>query len=62
MLIVPNLAGLSFQGQRLGVVGLKCLILVSSLEVLLAETRGNFKGVSLTMALSLFVFALKSIL
>ena len=62
MLILPNLADISTHDQRLGLVGLKCIILVTSLEVLVAEMRGNITGISVVMASSFFVFALKSLL
>lgn len=61
MLIVPHLAGINYHSQRLGLIGLKSLILIISFEVLLAEMRGAYRGISLAMVGALFVFAGRSL-
>lgn len=62
MIVLPNLADISFQNQRLGLVGLKCIILIVSFEVLLSEVRGNLKGISTAMVFSLCIYTLRSFL
>lgn len=57
VLVVP---GISFLDQRLGLVGLKCIIFYISFEVLVADMRGKIDGVLMVTVLSLLVFALKS--
>lgn len=59
--LVPNLPGMSVYDQRLGLVALRCIIFYISFEVLVTEKRGDLNGLAGVMALSLFVFALKSI-
>jgi len=61
MIILPNLAGIGYHNQRLGLVGLKCIILIISFEVLIAEMRGNNKGVATAMALGMCVYVLRSV-
>lgn len=61
LIILPNMAGISYHNQRLGLVGLKCIILIVSFEVLLSEKRGEYKGAARVMALSLFAFALRGL-
>jgi UDP-GlcNAc:undecaprenyl-phosphate GlcNAc-1-phosphate transferase len=60
VLLILILPGISFQDQRLGLIGLKCIIFYVSFEVLVADMRGNIDGVLRVTILSLFVFALKS--
>jgi len=60
VLLIFVLPGLSFQDQRLGLIGLKCIIFYISFEVLVADMRGNIDGVLRVTTLSLFLFALKS--
>lgn len=55
----PNVASLSYHSQRLGFVGLKCIVLIIAFEVLFAEMRGDYKGVTRTMAFSCCVFSLR---
>jgi UDP-GlcNAc:undecaprenyl-phosphate/decaprenyl-phosphate GlcNAc-1-phosphate transferase len=62
LLILPNLAGISVSGQRLGLVGLKCMVFIISFETLVTEMRGKIKGLTTVSAISFFVFALKSTL
>jgi UDP-GlcNAc:undecaprenyl-phosphate GlcNAc-1-phosphate transferase len=60
VLLILILPGISFQDQRLGLIGLKCIIFYISFEVLVAEMRGKIDGVLRVTIVSLFVFALKS--
>lgn len=60
VLLILILPGMSFQEQRLGLVGLKCIIFYISFEVLMADVRGKIDGVLMGMILSLLVFFLKS--
>jgi UDP-GlcNAc:undecaprenyl-phosphate GlcNAc-1-phosphate transferase len=61
VLVVPNLPGVSVYDQRLGLVALKCIIFYVSFEVVVAEKRGQLDGVLAVLALSIFVFALRSL-
>jgi UDP-GlcNAc:undecaprenyl-phosphate GlcNAc-1-phosphate transferase len=60
VLLILILPGISFQDQRLGLIGLKCIIFYISFEVLVADMRGKIDGVLRVTILSLFVFTLKS--
>jgi UDP-GlcNAc:undecaprenyl-phosphate GlcNAc-1-phosphate transferase len=60
VLLILILPGISFQDQRLGLIGLKCIIFYISFEVLVADMRGKIDGVLGVTILSLFAFALKS--
>jgi UDP-GlcNAc:undecaprenyl-phosphate GlcNAc-1-phosphate transferase len=60
VLLILILPGMSFQDQRLGLVGLKCIIFYISFEVVVSDMRGKIDGVLTVTILSLFVFALKS--
>jgi UDP-GlcNAc:undecaprenyl-phosphate GlcNAc-1-phosphate transferase len=56
MIILPNMAGISYHNQRLGIIGLKCIILIVCFEVLMSEKRGDCKGMARVMALALVVY------
>jgi len=60
VLLILILPGMSFQEQRLGLIGLKCIIFYISFEVLMADVRGKIDGVLMGIILSFLVFALKS--
>jgi len=60
VLLILILPGISFQDQRLGLIGMKCIIFYISFEVLVADMRGKIDGVLGVTILSLFAFALKS--
>lgn len=60
VLLILILPGISFQDQRLGLIGLKCIIFYISFEVLVADMRGKIDGVLRMTIVSLFVFALKT--
>lgn len=60
VLLILILPGMSFQEQRLGLIGLKCIIFYISFEVLLADMRGKIDGVLMGMIISFLVFVLKS--
>ncbi|KAF0189243.1 MAG: glycosyl transferase family [Desulfobulbaceae bacterium] len=60
VLLILILPGMSFQDQRLGLIGLKCIIFYISFEVVVADMRGKNDGVLLVTTMSFLVFALKS--
>jgi len=56
--VVPNLPDPRISGQHMGLVAAKVIMFFFSYEVLLGEMRGNVRGVALTTACALTLFAL----
>jgi UDP-GlcNAc:undecaprenyl-phosphate GlcNAc-1-phosphate transferase len=56
--VVPNLPDPMISGQHMGLVATKVIMFFFSYEVLLGEMRGNVRGVALTTACALIIFAL----
>lgn len=61
VLLILILPGIGSQEQRLGMIGLHCIIFFTGYEVLVAEMRGNIRGVLAVLAVSLFVFTFKTL-
>ena len=61
LLCLPNIAGISFHHQRLGVIGLKCLVLIVCFEVLLSERRGKCQGLVWAMVGALVVYGVRGL-
>lgn len=57
---LPNIAGLSLHNQRLGAIGLKCLVLVVCFEVLLSEVRGRCEWIAALLAFSVAVYGVRA--
>jgi UDP-GlcNAc:undecaprenyl-phosphate GlcNAc-1-phosphate transferase len=60
-LVVPNLPDEPFQGQRMGMVAVKIIVLFFSYEVLIAELRGQLKLLSLATLAGLILVSLRGI-
>lgn len=60
-LVVPNLPDEPFQGQRMGMVAVKIIVLFFSYEVLIAELRGQVKLQSLATLGGLLLVSLRGL-
>lgn len=61
IVIFPNLQVMELQEYRLGLVAAKVIMLYFSYEVLFAEMRKSFRGISVLTMISLLIFGLRSI-
>lgn len=61
MILIPNLAEISFNAQKVGMIGLKSVVLMLSFEVLVAESRGSRRGLMMALLASLVIFAVRSL-
>jgi UDP-GlcNAc:undecaprenyl-phosphate GlcNAc-1-phosphate transferase len=57
--VIPNLPDQHFQEYQVGLVAAKVIMLYFSIEVLLAELRGELHRIALSTAISLVVLAAK---
>ena len=60
-LVVPNLPDEPFQGQRMGMVAVKIIVLFFSYEVLIAELRGNLRLQSIATLAGLILVSLRGL-